>query len=51
MKLKKKIPSKSHRKGVDWEEDAKEAEQAEWPQITDKPNISAITANTKEPDS
>lgn len=30
-----KIPPKSHRKEVDWEEDTKEAEQAEWPQITE----------------
>ena len=29
--MKLKISSKSHRKEVDWEEDAKKAEQAEWP--------------------
>ena len=29
--MKLKISYKSHRKEVDWEEDAKEAEQAEWP--------------------
>lgn len=33
--MKLKIPSKSHRKEVDWEKDAKEAEHAEWLQITE----------------
>ena len=52
--MKLKISSKSHRKEVEWEEDAKKSRTSRVAlnnRVEINPNISAITVNTKELDS